>query len=305
MISRRAALAAACAACVVTTSVTRSVTAFAPAAEPLPAALQAMADTEREFARTAKVKGIRDSFLEFFADDAIAFTPEVTAAKKRLLAQKPTPFAVNELLWEPRAGDVAASGEIGWLTGPSTFTDHSGADARPHYGNYLSVWRTQADGRWRVFIDVGVGLEAEAAFAPGFTRTPFGPRYSGKEGKEAAGRSLLEADRALNGRLASDGARRAYAAILTPDTRLHRPGFAPVIGAPAIESWLDLNATGLSASSTAAESSVAGDLGYSYGKYEETSAKPQTGAYVRIWTRDAAGRWFVVADVTQPVGPRR
>jgi hypothetical protein len=29
----------------------------------------------------------------------------------------------------------------------------------------------------------------------------------------------------------------------------------------------------------------------------------ESGAYIRIWTRDAAGRWFVVADVTQPSAP--
>ena len=39
-----------------------------------PTGAQAMADTERDFARTAKTKGIRDSFLDFFAEDSIAFT---------------------------------------------------------------------------------------------------------------------------------------------------------------------------------------------------------------------------------------
>jgi ketosteroid isomerase-like protein len=301
-VSRQAARAAACFVCV---AVVPLVTPFVTADEAIPAALQAMADAEREFARTARVKGIRDAFLEFFAGDSIAFTPEPTSAKERLLEQPSTPFAVNELLWEPRTGDVAASGELGWLTGPSTFIDHSTSDATPRYGNYLSVWRTQADGRWRVFIDVGTGLQAEAAFAPGFARMPFGARYAGKEEKAAAGRSLLEADRRLNARVATDGAARAYAADLTADTRLHRPGSPPTVGSGAIESWLEQHAAGMSATSTTAESSAAGDLGYSYGKYEVESPRPESGAYVRIWTRDAAGRWFVVADVTQPVGPRR
>ena len=126
------------------------------------------------------MKGIRDSFLEFFAPDAIALTPDPVSARERLLAQEPTPFSVDELLWEPRTGDVAASGDIGWLTGPSTFINHSGADQTPRYGNYLSVWRKQPDGRWRVFIDVGTGLPAAATFAPGFTRTPLASRYVGQ-----------------------------------------------------------------------------------------------------------------------------
>jgi ketosteroid isomerase-like protein len=296
MISRRLTVA-----CVLSAVVP----AFVTAQDGVPPALQAMADTEREFARTAKTKGIRDSFLEFFAEDSIAFTPDPTSARERLLKQTSTPFSVNELVWEPRTGDVAASGEIGWLTGPSTFIDHSAADATPHYGNYLSVWRKQADGRWRVFIDVGTRLREEAAFAPGFMRLPFATRYPGKDDKAAGERSLLEADRALNARVATDGAAKAYADYLVGGTRLHRPGSPPSIGPQAISAWLESNAGGLTVTSTAAESSASGDLGYSYGKYEVKTPRAESGAYVRIWTRDAAGRWFVVADVTQPSAPQR
>jgi ketosteroid isomerase-like protein len=276
----------------------------AVAQETVPPALTSMADTEREFARAAKAKGIRDSFLEFFAVDSIAFTPDPVSARDRLTAQEATPFEVESLLWEPRAGDVAASGELGWLTGPSTYIDHRGADQTPRFGNYLSVWRKQADGRWRVFIDVGTGLQAAAVFAPGFTRTPMATRYSGNDGKAAASAGLLQADRDLNARLANDSA-RAYTAVVIPATRLHRPGGPPSVGGEAIGEWLTANGAGLSAVSTTAESADSGDLGYSYGKYEAQAPKPQAGAYVRLWSRDAAGRWLLVADVTQPAPPRR
>lgn len=105
------------------------------AQEAIPPALTAMADTEREFAAAARVKGIRDAFLEFFADDAIAFEPEPAKAKDQLKRQQPQPFSVRELVWEPRTGDVAASGELGWLTGPSTFINHAAEDKSPRYGN--------------------------------------------------------------------------------------------------------------------------------------------------------------------------
>ncbi len=103
-------------------------------------ALEALAETERAFAKAATEKGIRDAFLEFFADDAVALVPEPASWKARLRAGPAVPFGEHELLWEPRVGDVAASGELGWLTGPSTFTNKT--DRRePQYGNYLSVWR--------------------------------------------------------------------------------------------------------------------------------------------------------------------
>jgi hypothetical protein len=57
--------------------------------------------------------------------------------------------------------------------------------------------------------------------------------------------------------------------------------------------------------STTAESATSADLGYSYGKYEATAPKPQAGAYVRVWSRDADARWMLAADVTQPAPPRK
>lgn len=274
------------------------------AQEAIPPALTAMAETERDFARTAKVKGVRDSFLEFFAADAIALTPDPVSARARLSKQEATPATVDELLGEPRTGDVAASGDLGWLTGPSTFTNHSGPDQTPRHGNYLSVWRKQPDGQWRVFIDVGVGLPAAATFAPGLTRTAVSARYVGTEGKTAASASLLDADQRLNANLATAGAVKAYADVVIAGTRLHRPGALPSVGPPAIATWLAANGHGMTAVSTTAESAASADLGYTYGKYEATVPKPQAGAYVRVWSREAGGRWVLVADVTQPA-PRK
>src|SRR5262245_20452400 len=76
----------------------------------LPPALAAMADTERAFAQAATVKGWRDAFLDFFADDAISFGPDVMSAKDGLRKLPSQPFSERELVWEPRTGDVAASG---------------------------------------------------------------------------------------------------------------------------------------------------------------------------------------------------
>src|SRR4249920_2928525 len=100
------------------------VTAFVTGQEAMPRELTAMADTERAFAKAATVKGWRDAFLEFFADDAVTLANGVSSAKERLRQQPSTPFSVLELVWEPRLGDVASSGELGWLTGPSTSTNH-------------------------------------------------------------------------------------------------------------------------------------------------------------------------------------
>ena len=78
-------------------------------------ALQSLVDAERAFAQTATEKGIRDSFLEYFADDAIAFEPAPTSATARLRSRPSRPFSDAELvgslgpvMW-PRAANWGGS----------------------------------------------------------------------------------------------------------------------------------------------------------------------------------------------------
>jgi ketosteroid isomerase-like protein len=272
--------------------------ALAVRQEQIPAALQAMVDTERAFAQTATEKGIRDSFLEYFAAGSIAFNPGPISATQRLRERPARAFSEFELRWEPRTGDVAASGELGWLTGPSTFTDHTVANPHPQPGNYLSIWRRQGDGQWRVFIDQGTQPPETVTFAPGFTRFTFPSRYTGAETGARATASLQAADRDLNAALGKRGS-AAYGDVTTETSRLHRSGSMPSIGRVAIEKWMKEHASAMTATTGAAESALSGDLGFSYGKFEVTAPVAKSGAYVRVWQRDASGKWLVVADVTQ------
>jgi hypothetical protein len=163
------------------------------------------------------------------------------------------------------------------------------------------VWRRQPGGAWRVFIDVGADAPEPVQFPPGFTRLPFGSRYARTEDKTASAASLVSADRALNDRIATAGAADAYAGVMTDASRLHRNGFIPSIGRTAARKWMAQHAVSMTASTGAADAARSADLGYSYGTYGLSGTKPESGAYVRIWTRDAAGKWFVVADVTQRI----
>jgi ketosteroid isomerase-like protein len=277
--------------------------AVIPIQSDIPPALAAMADTERAFAKAATVIGWRDAFLEFFADDAITFAPGVVPAKDGLRKQASTPFSILELVWEPRTGDVAASGDLGWLTGPSTSVNRKTPEARTSHGCYLSIWRKQPNGAWRVFIDVGANAPEPVSFAPGFTRTTIADPYTGSEGKAAAGKSLADADRDVNAQIAAAGFARAFDARLSPASRLHRPGTTPQLGRAAIVKWLEQNAAAGSARDVAAEAAASGDFGYTHGTFEVKEPKPVTGVYVRLWNRDAAGRWWLTVDVAQPGRP--
>jgi ketosteroid isomerase-like protein len=266
------------------------------------AALQSLVETERAFAQTAAREGIRDSFLAYFADDAIALTPEPKPAKQGLQSRPGRPFSELELTWEPRTGDVASSGELGWLTGPSTFIDRTAPAPQPRYGNYLSIWRRQPAGEWRVLIDVGCRVPEPAAFAPGFVPLSLPQRWTGGDPARAT-EALTAADHSLNAALAHDGVANAYAHVLADAARLHRQTHIPRTSRLAIVAWLEQQRVRkISARSGSVATAASGDLGYSYGRYESSEEPVEHGAYLRVWARDAAGRWWLMVDVTEPAG---
>ncbi len=273
--------------------------ALLPAAQPAPSrddALRSLVETEREFARTAIEKGIRDSFLQFFAPDSLALVPEPRSAVERLRARPSTPFAEAELTWEPRAGDVAAAGDLGWLTGPSTYVDHA-AKAGPSHGNYLSIWRRQVDGAWRVYIDVGTTIPGLAQFPAGFTPVRL-PRAWVGGGDRRGALSFADAEKTLNARILSTGMAKAYGSAVAPaGSRLHRQQMMPQVGREAIVATLERQNTRWAPRTLGAEIAALGDMAFSYGTYTSGGNR---GGYARIWARDASGRWWLMADVATP-----
>ncbi|MEO5821862.1 MAG: hypothetical protein ABIT71_15270 [Vicinamibacteraceae bacterium] len=278
--------------------------AAAPAVDANP--LAALAEAERAFARETATVGIRAGFLAWFARDSVGFRPALGNAWDQLTARPapPNPLAA-QLEWEPRSGDVAASGELGWLTGPSTFT---APDGLKHYGNYLSIWTRRLEG-WRVFIDVGADAPSPVDFPAGFVRMPAGggryvaPAAPGPAAPADPVLPLMQAERTAN---ADAGFLRALAG----EARYHRPGSLPLVGRAAIEADPDARAAASRRQTSLATAQArSADLGYSYGRYETRMAgaapaatAAPSGHYIRVWRRNASGIWQIVAQVDQPDG---
>lgn len=269
-------------------------TITAASRDDVPRALVEMADAERAFVQRAQEVGAKQAFLDYFADSAVGFESGRPApAKDGIRKQPDRPKDVKILFWwEPRYGDIAASGELGWLTGPvrSGRADRNNGAVR--HGTYASIWKRQPDGTFKVVIDVGIDPTAEVPFPEGFTRAPFGNRYTGDEIAPLAQASLQAADRALNS-AARTSLFDGYATVLAPAARVHRNGRLPIQGRDAALEWLKTQDPLSGAESLYAESARSADLGYTWGSYDG-------GHYVRVWVREASGAWKVALDVTQP-----
>jgi ketosteroid isomerase-like protein len=277
-------------------ALTAAVTA-AQTREPLPQALEQMLDAERAFAARALEVGWKKAFLEYFAPAAVGFEAGEVGLARTQIEGNPDPPEDLRLVWEPRFGDVAASGDIGYLTGPVQNIRGSRNAGRPRHSTYLSIWKRQRDGSFRVVMDVGIDTPGPVPFAAGFTRAPQANRFTGDYDDTTP--PLGTADGLLNAGIRTNQA-RAYRPILTASARLHRPNLLPIVGERAVAQWLATQASFAAADSRFSEAARSGDLGYTWGNYTTRGAKPQHGFYVRVWARERDGQWKLAVDVLQP-----
>lgn len=276
--------------------------------------LSSLFEAERAFAKRCGEAGIRASFFEFFADDAIVFRPHPIkykeAMKDRPAPPNPLAFALE---WEPIFGEVSAAGDMGYDTGPSVFKDKTAEKPTPQYGFFFSVWKKQADGNWKVVLDVGGAETAEpytgsreAKTAPAMKKRT----TNAKVNVEAERSNLLNAERAFLKSAQADGMVKAFSKHLNKEARLHRNGVQPILGQEAIAQFLVKTSFIPIGEPMFADVAQSGDLGYTYGNYElkETSnanAATEKGYYARVWKRGANDQWQVVLDTTSPLPPEQ
>lgn len=276
-------------------------------------ALASLVEAERAFARTSVEKGIRESFLEFFADDGINFQPHPTKTREAFLSRPaPPPRPPVTLDWGPVWADVSAAGDLGYTTGPYTLTDNSPEKRPTRHGYYFSVWKKQRDGSWKVVVDLGTQNATPAAPQPAFY-APSLPRFKGANMKISVdeGRAaLMDVERRFQQEAQAHGFSKAFLAYLTSESRLHRQQMLPLIGKGAIGAFLSQKAVSMTWEPTKADIAQSGDLGYAYGSYElkdnpAATVAIEKGYYVRVWKRERDGKWKVALDVTSPLPPEQ
>jgi ketosteroid isomerase-like protein len=256
-----------------------------------------MVDSERAFAARALVVGWKNAFLEYFAPDALGFDQGQVGLARDQISKNPDPPPDLQLIWEPRFGDVAGSGDLGYLTGPVRNVRASRDGGKPRYSNYTSIWKRQRDGSFKVVMDVGVNTPGPVPFPQGFTRAPQKNRFTGDYDETTP--PLGTADGLLNAELRRDPA-RAYRPNLTMFARLHRQNVMPLVGDKQVLQWLASQSAFTAADTRYTEAARSGDLGYTWGTYSRKARGVENGYYVRVWVRERNGQWKLAMDVLQP-----
>jgi ketosteroid isomerase-like protein len=198
-----------------------------------------------------------------------------------------------ELNWRPAFVYAAASGEIGYSTGPWRITSKNDPSAPPKFGQFVSVWKRQADGVWKVFIDFGISH-------PGPSLADAWLTLSGGAQASADEAAAKNAEKSFSEISEKSGYLEALKRFSAKDVRVYRDGHAPFLGYDAIgkvpagyaEAGQEIVSSGLSR---------AGDMAFALVRIAprkaDGSLEKPTAHALRIWKAASDGKFELVLDV--------
>jgi len=255
--------------------------------------LQAIAETEKAFARFAAEKDTKSAFLEFTAPDGILFQPNPINTKTYWNSRGESKGLLS---WQPSFVDISSNGVLGWTTGPWEYRPKGKDDAPVGWGEFATVWQKQPDGKFRFVVDIGISHEK--AQVDSVTWKSFADA-----GKETNERGISAGDSAAGFfELANKGNLNiAYKNYAASDVRVLREGKMPILGKDDFLRELKKNKIKVAF----AKRSVffgATDLSYTTNSYTLTRADKtiEKGNFMQIW-KLRGGKWQIVLDIFYPM----
>ena len=110
---------------------------------------------EARFAKDTAAGGGK-AFASWFAEDAVTLSNGKAPVEGRMAIAAGAAWspAQYRLTWSPEGGQLSSAGDMGFTWGhyQGTSKDHSGNPVVTT-GRYMTIWKKQADGTWKVALD--------------------------------------------------------------------------------------------------------------------------------------------------------
>ncbi len=245
---------------------------------------------EKAYAKVAGEKGFRDASISVFADDAVIFAPSAVNGKKFWRDAKENPV----ITWRPIFASISRSGELGYTTGPSEYRRSRDAQNPDAFGHFVTIWRKDAKGIWKVVIDVGLDhpqpQQAETEIRTELPTSPVPRPESSSADLDKTQASFAESLKDDEGDAILDNA--------SDDIRVYRRGQLPAVGKAAAKKMLGKEDAKTSRAPLGVGTSNPIDLAYEYGEYtSERDDVSQRGIYLTIWRLESDGAWKIALDL--------
>ena len=121
-------------------------------------------DLEARFAKDVAERG-GTGFADWFAEDGVALGNGTAPVVGRVAIARSAAWSPKEyqLTWTPTDAAMGPSGDMGYTWGhfEGRSKDANGNPVTTS-GRYITIWRKQADGNWKVVLDAGANEPADA-----------------------------------------------------------------------------------------------------------------------------------------------
>jgi ketosteroid isomerase-like protein len=125
-------------------------------ADPVDANFRAeLLSADTSFCARAAKDGVLRAFLGVATADTILLSQAGKGFAAVTSGYKDMPSTAT-LTWKPTQAAASRSGDLGYTWGRYEYRDHS-ADGKAvvETGNYVTIWKRQSDGSWKVVLDGG------------------------------------------------------------------------------------------------------------------------------------------------------
>lgn len=254
---------------------------------------------ENYFAATVKENGIRDGFLKVSDNETLVFRPN---AIKAVVFYDKKQLDPGELIWEPSYARISRSGDWGFTTGPYTYTANN--DGSKSYGQYISLWRANKKGVWKLALDIGTPHPKPAKEPVMNFTDPKNSKFFRQTSPvrlQQREEMILASDRLLSSALTKSTA-LGYDTFLGDEARLIFPGIEPIDGKENIIKFIHEQGISIFSEPVMARRSIGSDLAYTYGSAQITrDNKTAKYNYVRVWESQEGFEWNVIVELFSPV----
>jgi hypothetical protein len=267
-------------------------------AQTKPVEVNTVIEAEHAFGKQVERKGMKEGFLSVADPEGIVFKPDVVKITDFYNSIDKQP---GTLTWEPKIARISANGDLAFTAGPYLYQNGKGEDDKV-YGDYVSVWRADADNKLKLLINLGIQHpESEQQELTDF-KDPDPSKRVAPSKDPFNGRSIIiGTDKIFNHEL-TVSALATYKEFLSPEAHYYFPGFEPIIGQDKIMKFIDNEAISITAETVNVGRSTSNDLAYSYGRARIKKGEIVSNYnYVRIWEIDSDHKWNVLLEVFSAV----
>jgi ketosteroid isomerase-like protein len=197
--------------------------------------------------------------------------------------------------------DIAESRDFGISTGPWEAQDYRPNTPVLSTGYFLTVWKKQVNGAWKVILDAGSATPPamKAKHTISFPEEADKPVMKANiVSSDKSSKDLLDQEKSYLMDWKKKPEEATYLSFLETGVRMQRNGHLPATNSDTIKVWLNKTDKNLNWNSIGAGTASSGDMGYTYGLLE-SQGNPSSvkGHYVRIWKKSQGSKWKIAIEM--------